>query len=71
MIQEAATTDSRAMHDALARLYGAVMAPAEWPAALENVTDLLHADHAIFLGARSDGGAAERATVVTEHIPSG
>jgi class 3 adenylate cyclase len=71
MIQEAATTNSRAMHDALTRLYGAVMAPAEWPAALENVTDLLHADHAIFLGARSDGGAAERAAVITEHIPSG
>lgn len=55
MTQEAATTDSRAMHDALARLYGAVMAPAEWPAALENITDLLHADHAIFLGPESGG----------------
>jgi DNA-binding CsgD family transcriptional regulator len=45
--QEAATIDSRAIHEALARLYGAAMTPAEWPAALESVTDLLHADHAI------------------------
>jgi DNA-binding CsgD family transcriptional regulator len=54
MAQEAATFDSRAMHGALARLYGAVMAPAEWLAAWENVTDLLRADHAIFVGLESD-----------------
>jgi DNA-binding CsgD family transcriptional regulator len=43
------------MHEALARLYGAVVAPAEWSAAWENVTDLLQADHAIVYGAKSGG----------------
>jgi DNA-binding CsgD family transcriptional regulator len=47
MAQEAATIDSRAMHEALARIYGVVMAPAEWPAALESVADLVRADHAL------------------------
>jgi DNA-binding CsgD family transcriptional regulator len=44
------------VHDAIARLYGAVAAPQEWPAALEHVTDLLRADHAILLGRGSPGG---------------
>jgi len=48
-VEEAVTTDSRAVHEAIAHLYGAVMAPEEWPSALETVTDLLGADHAIFL----------------------
>jgi len=52
--EEAATTDSRAMHEALARLYGAVMAPTEWPAALESVTELLRADHAIMFAVGPD-----------------
>jgi DNA-binding CsgD family transcriptional regulator len=55
IVWEAATIDSRAMHEALSRLYGAVVAPAEWSAAWENVTDLLQADHAIVYGAESGG----------------
>jgi DNA-binding CsgD family transcriptional regulator len=43
------------MHEALSQLYGAAGAPAEWQAALENVTDLLRADHAIFFGEESGG----------------
>jgi hypothetical protein len=55
MAQEAVTTDSQAMHEAIARLYGAVLAPSEWPAALESVAELLQADHAILVGAESGG----------------
>jgi DNA-binding CsgD family transcriptional regulator len=55
MAHEAATIDRRAMHEALARLYGAVIAPAEWLPAWENVTDLLTADHAILVGLESGG----------------
>jgi DNA-binding CsgD family transcriptional regulator len=44
------------MQDALARLYGAVMAPAEWPVALESVSDLLEADHALVFGVGADAG---------------
>jgi DNA-binding CsgD family transcriptional regulator len=54
MAQEAATIDSRAMHEAVARLYGAVTAPSEWPAALENVSGILHADHAIVFAVGPD-----------------
>lgn len=46
--------DSLATHEALARLYSAVMAPVEWPAALEDVADLLHADHAIVFAVGPD-----------------
>lgn len=54
MLQEGVTTDSPAMHEALARLYGAVTAPTEWPAALENMTKLLRADHAITFAVGQD-----------------
>jgi hypothetical protein len=54
MEQEAATTDTPATHEAVARLYGAVMAPSEWPAALENISGILHADHAIVFAVGPD-----------------
>jgi DNA-binding CsgD family transcriptional regulator len=57
LAQEAVTIDSPAMHEALARLYGAVMAPAEWPAALESVIELLGADHAIAFAVGPDDSA--------------
>jgi DNA-binding CsgD family transcriptional regulator len=54
MEQEAATTDTPATHEAVDRLYGAVMAPSEWPAALENISGILHADHAIVFAVGPD-----------------
>lgn len=49
----------RPMLDAINQLYAAVLEPASWPAAVENVADLLRAEHAIvFNPGSADGGDA-------------
>ncbi len=51
--------DPRPVLDAINQLYAAVLEPTAWPAAVETVTDLLRAEHAIvFSPGSADGGDA-------------
>ena len=56
-------TDVRPMLDAIDRLYAAVLTPADWPAAVESVTDLLQAEHAIVCVPGGADGSGAFATV--------
>lgn len=56
-------TDVRPMLDAIDRLYAAVLTPADWPAAVESVTDLLQAEHAIVCVPGAADGNGSFATV--------
>lgn len=56
-------TDVRPMLDAIDRLYSAVLMPADWPAAVESVTDLLQAEHAIVCAPGGADGSGSFATV--------
>ena len=56
-------TDVRPMLDAIDRLYAAVLTPADWPAAVESVTDLLQAEHAIVCVPGGADGSGSFATV--------
>ena len=56
-------TDVRPMLDAIDRLYAAVLTPAAWPAAVESVTDLLQAEHAIVCVPGGADGSGAFATV--------
>jgi DNA-binding CsgD family transcriptional regulator/PAS domain-containing protein len=56
-------TDVRPTLEAIDRLYAAVLAPADWPAAVESVTDLLQAEHAIVCVPGGTDGSGTFATV--------
>ena len=56
-------TDVRPMLDAIDRLYAAVLTPADWSAAVESVTDLLRAQHAIVCVPGGADGSGAFATV--------
>jgi DNA-binding CsgD family transcriptional regulator len=56
-------TDVRPMLDAVDRLYAAVLTPADWSAAVESVTDLLQAEHAIVCVPGGADGSGPFATV--------
>jgi DNA-binding CsgD family transcriptional regulator len=56
-------TDVRPMLDAIDRLYAAVLTPADWSAAVESVTDLLQAEHAIVCVPGGADGSGAFATV--------
>lgn len=56
-------TDVRPMLDTIDRLYAAVLTPAAWPAAVESVTDLLQAEHAIVCVPGGADGSGAFATV--------
>lgn len=56
-------TDVRPMLDVIDRLYAAVLTPADWPEAVESVTDLLQAEHAIVCVPGGADGSCAFATV--------
>jgi DNA-binding CsgD family transcriptional regulator len=56
-------TDVRPTLEVIDRLYAAVLTPADWPAAVESVTDLLQAEHAIVCVPGAADGTGSFATV--------